>query len=269
MLRPFVNPLSETLARIPMVLCGVITVAIMAALARRWLGQWAGIAALWLFALNPFLIWFSRLSTMYGVMLLGVAGSFWAFGLLLNRRRPLYFFLLGALHLHRHLHSPLRLRRAARPIHLHLAQLQTSSQINCAVGNHPHHRRYPVGDLVVVERRGAEGEQRRLSRASCANAVRRVEDIVEFQSGLHRRIFDLDRSLTVSIFLAFITGMRSAARQRSNQGWLILLWCMLPLGGGVCFILSPQNVCGSLHLGGGVGLSVVGRRRSDSLWALA
>ena len=64
MLRPFVNPLSETLARIPMVLCGVITVAIMAALAQKWLGQWAGIAALWLFALNPFLIWFSRLSTM-------------------------------------------------------------------------------------------------------------------------------------------------------------------------------------------------------------
>ena|GEM_PF-1633566 len=236
MLRPFVNPLSETLARIPMVLCGVITVAIMAALAQKWLGQWAGIAALWLFALNPFLIWFSRLSTMYGVMLLGVAGSFWAFGLLLNRRRPLYFFLLGLftfLGIFTH----------------HFAFAAPLAQFIFILINFKRHHKLiapwaitniiagiPLAiwlwwSVVVLQVSNV---------ASAAQVVPTLFDVLKTLwnfSLVYTEEFSIWIVLSLFLFfLAFITGMRSAARQRSNQGWLILLWCVLPLA--VAFVLS-------------------------------
>lgn len=94
-LRPFVTPLNEMIVRVPSMLLGVFTVAIFGSIARRWLGSWAGIAALVLLTISPFHIWFSRMATMYSLMLCGVAGSFWAFGMLMRRPHLIYWIMLG------------------------------------------------------------------------------------------------------------------------------------------------------------------------------
>ncbi len=236
LLRPFVNPLSETLTRLPMVFCGVITVAIIAALARRWLGQWGGIAALWLFALNLFLIWFSRLSTMYGVMLLGVAGSFWAFGLLLDRRRPLYFFLFGvftfigifthhfafAAPLVQFIFILLQFKRHHK-LFVPWAITNVVAGIPLAIW---------LWWSVVV-----------LKVSYVASAAQYVPTLLDVLKTLWNfsLVYTEEFSIWIAVswilfFLAFITGMWSAAREQLNQGWLILLWSLLPLA--VAFVLS-------------------------------
>lgn len=93
-LKFFVEPLNETWIRLPSVLFGIVTIALMSSLARSWFGRWAGWAVLCLFALNPFHIWFSRTATMYSVMLFSVAGSFWAFHKVLRSvRAPLWILM--------------------------------------------------------------------------------------------------------------------------------------------------------------------------------
>jgi mannosyltransferase len=95
LLRLVISPLNEGWARLPFALCGVLTVALVAVIAKNWLGHEAGLIALWLMALNPFHVWFSRMATMYSLMLVGVCGSMWVFGLLLERRTTPRWIALG------------------------------------------------------------------------------------------------------------------------------------------------------------------------------
>ncbi|OQY32625.1 MAG: hypothetical protein B6I38_04390, partial [Anaerolineaceae bacterium 4572_5.1] len=67
--------LSEFSARFPSVVFGVLLIPVVYALGRRLFGQWAGVLAALLTALNPFLIWYSQEARMYSLaVLLGTFG---------------------------------------------------------------------------------------------------------------------------------------------------------------------------------------------------
>jgi len=105
----------EWALRLPAAVCGVLMVPAMAWLATRWLGRGTAVAAAWLAALSPFLVWYSQEARNYtmlmlmtcvsGALILGLApaprpaavarygGSIWA-GMLCN----FSFALLVPLH---------------------------------------------------------------------------------------------------------------------------------------------------------------------------
>lgn len=66
---------SERAMRLPSAVFGIATVPALAWLARRWLGRRPAIAAAWLGAASPFLVWYSQEARNYALLLLCTCAS--------------------------------------------------------------------------------------------------------------------------------------------------------------------------------------------------
>ncbi len=85
--KPFVDPFSEVVARLPSAWFGILAVALMAQVGRLVRGSRLGLVSALLLALNAFHIWYSRDAGFYSVVAVSSLGSLYFFLRLLSRQR--------------------------------------------------------------------------------------------------------------------------------------------------------------------------------------